>query len=40
MFMRITNNNNISYIDDLMVVGGDMAICVVLICNVQHYDSH
>ena len=46
VIMRITITDGLnplfSYIDDLMVVGGDMdmAICVVLIYNVQHYDGH
>lgn len=29
-----------SHLDDLMVIGGDMVIFVVSLCNVQYYDSH
>ena len=29
-----------SHLDDLMVMGGDMVIFIVSICNVRYYDSH
>ena len=30
----------LAIVDDLMVMGGDMVIFVVSICNVRYYDSH